>query len=497
MGCIVIGPDDQPARANADPLARLLGKQTECPHDVVALRAALAREGARSAVAMVDNRGFHSAEGSFSLFEVVTGPVAGHDTTAGELFFGHFVTPRGPELVLEKEPTANALMVELIAWDAAKGMYNFYEVIGDGVRGRWHYRGDSRDIADDIAALHIRRNHSSAPVFGGRLRCSRCHLNGGPILKELDAPHNDWWTEARRLPFAGRRPDAEVTEVLASIADAGALASAVHAGVDRLAQSPRHASTLAMRPLPEQIRPLFCPQELNLASDPAPATPHAPPVVIPTGFLLDPRLAGGAPAAPITVPRASYEAALVALQMRFGATGRRDADHAWLAPVKAASDVRRVQMLVDAGLVDDELIADVLAVDMTNPALSQARCGLLRFVPLSAAPGWKGDLARLLAASNDPAARELHANLVDPARNAASHRARARAFLAACRAKSADPAHVNALVRLLAQRRMEIAASDISPILEPGFREIFPRVGEAVSAAPGRLRLDEQCDVVP
>lgn len=180
---------------------------------------------------------------------------------------------------------------------------------------------------------------------------------------------------------------------------------------------------------------------------------------MPAGFLVDPRLATEAPST--TGSRPSYLAALTAAGNALGETTRRDADHAWLAPVKAASDMTRVAMFGEAGLVDDEFVADALAVDMTNPALSSSRCNLLRFVPRSASPSWRAELTAALAASMDPAAQEFHGNLVDPARTAAAHRDRAKSFAAACQTKAADPTHVASLVRLVAQRRVEFVANEI------------------------------------
>jgi hypothetical protein len=79
--------------------------------------------------------------------------------------------------------------------DPEKQFYNFYELAS----GTWFYRGDSKDILDDIQGLHRQRNRV-AP-FGGRLRCSGCHVNGGLLQKELAAPHNDWFLTSRNLPF--------------------------------------------------------------------------------------------------------------------------------------------------------------------------------------------------------------------------------------------------------------------------------------------------------
>ena len=56
------------------------------------------------------------------------------------------------------------------------------------------------------------------------------------------------------------------------------------------------------------------------------------------------------------------------------------------------------------------------------------------------------------------------------------------------------------LSRLLAQRRSEAFASEISKniqgqILEPRFRVIFPKTKAAI--APGSFRLTEDCQVMP
>src|SRR5262245_20221839 len=95
---------------------------------------------------------------------------------------------------------------------------------------------------------------------------------------------------------------------------------------------------------------------------------------LPSGLFVDPRLARGQ----LEVTRTAYDAGLQATGSKFPEINRTDADHAWLGPVKAASDQLAVGTLVSAGLVDDEFVADVLAVDFTNPVLSATRCNLLK-----------------------------------------------------------------------------------------------------------------------
>ena len=157
---------------NQDLLARLLTTSSECPKDVFELRSLLKKTGLKIETTMVGNRGFHNpTEGSFSFFETVNND---------ELFFGHFTAVDGAgNIAANQEPSKGNLMIEAFAWDNAKGYFNFYELIGQGKTSQWFYRGDSADILADNANLHLQQNPAK-PVFGERLRCSGCHMAGGP-----------------------------------------------------------------------------------------------------------------------------------------------------------------------------------------------------------------------------------------------------------------------------------------------------------------------------
>ena len=179
--------------------------------------------------------------------------------------------------------------------------------------------------------------------------------------------------------------------------------------------------------LQQQLRPLFYPVELNLESDTTPFDHQAAKIEVPSGFLIDPMLAKGS----IAIERAHYEAALAAAQTKFPRTPQTDADHGWLTPVKAFSDALAIGSLVKQGVVDQEFVNHVLAVDLTNPLslLPTARCKLLRVLPENAAGDWQEVFKASPSASNDPAAQELLKKLTDPSRNAQFHQTRAARFL--------------------------------------------------------------------
>lgn len=484
-----------PTGAGRDALAWLLKREeAACPRDAFAFRAALLARRAHLATTLVANRGFHNpSQGSFSMFEIVTGELkdAGLTLEPGDFFFGHFTAlAPGRKLVADQDPRKGSLMIEAFAWDDSKGLFNFYELRGDGEKGRWFYRGDSADILADTALLH-RQPDPVRPRFGSALRCSGCHANGGPIMKEMPAPHNDWWTIGRKLDLGGAIPDAQLAPIFAKLVDANRLAASVTRGLLKLEKSQGFRHAKRSRSLQERLRPLFCPVEVNFESDRAPNEARAEFVRIPSAFFVDPRLARGE----LKLPRAAYERLLSEMRSRFPETESLDADHAWLAPVKARSDIIAVEALLREGLIDHDFAAAVLAVDLANPVFSSKRCGLLRLVPERDDAQWKDRFKVALRVSAIPAARELLANF---ATGLKAHKESAGRLLSACAAKLNQSATATSLYRVLLQRRHEIAASEISKnprgqILEPGFRVIFPE-GPA-APPPGAFEVSEDCEV--
>jgi hypothetical protein len=487
-------PERVAVRGNQDPIARFLATADKCPADVFEFRAGLIKAGARLKTSLVGNRGFHNpSAGSFSLFETVVGPIGSDDPVApGEFFFGHFTAAgAGRKLFANQSPDAENLMIELIAFDRNKGVFNFYEVIGNGTKGEWFYRGDSVDILADIALLH-RQPNPSRPQFGARLRCSGCHVAGGPILKELAGPHNDWSTRQRPLTFGTLRPDTFLAGVFRDLQDADDLAASVSAGSSLLERSEAFQKAKSALTLQEQLRPLFCPVELNLESDATPLEEQKTSIQVPSAFFVNPRFVQDT----IPMTRAHYDGALATTKTKFPEISRVDADHAWLTPVKAATDLRAIDDLIRRGVIDAEFASDVLAVDFTNPVFSPARCNLLRLVPSGG--NLNADFRKSLAASTSPEAQQLLRNFDDPERTAEFHQAQARQFLGACKSAVQTPAGAGAVYKVLAQRRSEAFASEISmnkrgQILEPGFRVVFPQ--GTPKPTPGQLQLTADCTV--
>jgi hypothetical protein len=470
-GCIVRNSSGQPMSPNGDPLFSILQNAAGCPESVQSLKAVINQSGLDSQPYMVANRGIHNSTlGSFSFFEEISGtsPLLENSVEAGEFFFGHFTATENNQVIADQEPTKGKLLVELIAWDQLKNLFNFYELIGTGKGAQWFYRGDSADILADNALLYL---NPQGQAFGSTLRCSACHTSGGPIMKEMAAPHNDWWTKSRPLKFEPNSVSSEIATWIQKLEDANGLSHSVKTGIARLEASSQYQNAKQKFSLQATLRPLFCETEINLESDPVPLDKAESRVQIPSGSIVNPLLAQGS----ISIASTSYRQLLNSAGMRFPETDRRDADHGWLVPVKGHSDLIAIQSLIKNGAVTDEFVADVLAVDFEKPLFSSTRCGLLKLIPSEG-------LARLpdrLKSSSLPGAIELYENLTNPARSHNFHAERAQELLAKTQSALKTLSWQTHIFKNLIKERQavfdaEISKNPLGQILEPGFRVIFP-----------------------
>jgi hypothetical protein len=484
--------------AEGDALAQILKDAAVCPHDVLALRALFVAHGLNIESTMVANEGFHNVtSGSYSFFELVSGTYKNSTIKPGDVYWGHFTqVDEDHVLQLDQSPENKKLMIEAIAWDDKKGGFNFYELKGDGQTGQWYFRGDSWDIYLDNQYLHLQADRTK-PQFGSRLRCSGCHGGGGPIMKELAKPNNDWWQLDRPLLLNTFILDETLKNILNNTHSAKVLSAAVNQGTQRLFANPQFIQKRTSMTLQEQLRPLFCPVELNFNSDTHPIDEANAPIHLPVDFFIDPRFIPADFPRFIEVSRADYESLLEEFDSSFSGTQLKDADHAWLTPVKANADIQWINQLVAESVIDEQFVVDVLAVDMTNPVFSESRCALLKYIP-NKGTHWRETFKEQLQRAPEPQAKRLLKNMNNPSHSVVYYKKLASQYLEQCRLKLKNSDHLKLIYQLLVQRRAEINVSEISAnplgqILEPGFRVIFPVTKFKPKA--GALKLDLNCDV--
>lgn len=452
---------------NLDLLAVTLREQAICIDNVQSVKTEFLRGGLKTLPAMVANRGAHNPSlGSFSIFESVSGfsKILNIEVLPEHLFFGHFTTLEQRRVILDQESTPQKLMIEVIAYDFKKKVYNFYELVGTSSGPKWFYRGDSFDAYEDNKYLKLNKE----PRFGSRMRCSACHNSGGPIMKELDYPHNDWWIKERGLTLGPNSASRELDHYFKNFIDAKEFAKNVRQGIKLLEQS----RILKSRSLKEQLRPLFCTTEINLKSDTVSLMSPQSLINIPSEIFVNPFLVRPSN---LKMRKDFYVNALIQVGSRFPENNMRDADHGYLAPVKGQINIIQIKELIESALVDEEFVIDVLSIDFESPLFSKSRCALLQLVPESS--HWKEKFLLNLERSSLPRAHELALNL--RVLDKAHHKERAKKYLKDKEVSWGMQAGVVIEVMKLNELRESVFEDVISrnprgQILEPGFRVIFP-----------------------
>jgi hypothetical protein len=474
--CLILDSSGAQTKPKQDPLYKLLSHTKDCPKNYTDFTQLLKSAGTSHYAAMVANRGSQNPQqGSFSFFEMVVSnaqkPLI--SVRPGDFFFGHFTTSANHQIHLDQRTTKDNLMMELIVWDPKKNYYNFYELRGTGFGSQWFYRGDSLDALKDNEYLY-RTPPNAVAKFGARMRCSACHNSGGPIMKEMEEPHNDWWRKNRALPFGFNTPDEIVNNKVSQLIDADVFSNSVKIGIDKLEKSVDYQQHKQQLSLPEQLRPLFCEVEINLASDKK-SSSDSTQIEIPSAFFISPFFAQDS----FTISKANYQGRLAQFQLRFPETQLSDADHAWLVPIKGHSDLLAIQTLLDNKTIEPKFAAAILATDMQNPLFSKQRCDLLQLLPAKNEFGWREKFLTNLKASSLPQAQNLYAQLINPLFTFDSYQQQAKKYVFEVKTALYNSAKQQFYFEKMLADRQAVFASEISQnskgqILEPGFRVIFP-----------------------
>lgn len=462
--------NEQPVKEKMnDPLFFLVSNSSRCPGSIQELKQRITVNGLLIQTSMVANRGRKNpSEGSFSFFESIYGQLpTGESINKGSFFLGYFTALKDGTLILDQAPEHNKLLIEVIAWDKQKMLFNFYELRGlKNGQTRWFYRGDSKDAYKDNTWLY--RDHpENEPHFGSRMRCSACHNSGGPIFKEMAQPHNDWWTSNRPLILKPNTPDNEVQALVEQVVDADMLAHDVQQGAAQLVESNEMIQFQSTLSLQEQLRPLFCTTEINLESN---LKMPKKGVAIPSAFWINPLLGH----IDLSVSADEYQQLLESFDMQFPETSLKDADHSWHTPVKGEADLNAIKNLVQNNVITASFAKAVLLIDFAHPVFSNSRCELLKLLPIHKKEKWLDEFIMTLQHHDEmPAAvqlvtflNKLPYDMLENYRTNLTQLMRERLGLHAVFQQLIDVRH--------AVNISEISQNPKGQILEPGFRVIFP-----------------------
>jgi hypothetical protein len=319
--------------------------------------------------------------------------------------------------------------VEMIAFDSTAGVFNYYEAEPSG---DIKFFGNSTDMLKGPS--------------GEDRRCAGCHVGGGLVMKELDTPWLHW---EGHMDTPGTDELVDANEDLGS-ENSGLELEGVVKNANRTINQTRLDFLKANGTPADILRPLFCTVEVNVdngADFESPVTGGAggsEMSAIPFDSLLDPKLKGFGS---IPVEFSDYDALIKANSQQLGGvSGAIDTIFDYVFVERSFADNDYVDKLKAAGIVDDELIKDILLVDFTRPIFSTDRCDLLDLVPQIPnadlnPTSIKDGLISALSGKSGTAEKELLANL----EASGGHDAVVTAFTGACTALGSAQALANAM----------------------------------------------------
>jgi hypothetical protein len=257
--------------------------------------------------------------------------------------------------------------VEMIGFDDVAGVFNYYETDGNG---KINFFGNSKDLVE----------HGTGE--GQVRRCAGCHTGGGLIMKELDTPWMHWEGHentpgAQELVTANKLLGRKNTGAEFEGVVKGGNTKWNKARIELFKSNPKAVENL--------LKPLFCSVEVNLDN----GADFGSPVIggpggsqissLPFDSLLDPNLKGFGS---LPIQFTDYDAQIKANGQNVeGVTGAIDTFFDYVFIERSHADTNFIQQLKTAGILDDDLMKDVLMVDFTRPVFSSDRCALLSFVP--------------------------------------------------------------------------------------------------------------------
>lgn len=439
------GTDVIPTSELNDLFARLVlrskGESDECPTTYAEIAAKLRK---------TDNEGCEGVRDGLRTSVVsetsqVTGKAGSYRTVTSrrcdgrsshELLFSMFgITGKSKELPAD---------VEVISFDSSSDGFSFYAI----ENGEMNFFGTSNEF-----------------MTGEGGRCKNCHPGGGLTMKEIDAPWLHW---EGRATTPGVKKLIDTFDDLGSRADGIELEGIVNTGNQALVEG-RVRTLLATGDLKQVLRPLFCTVQINIAET---DTMDRTPTEIPAQPFV-----GSFAFASVPVTADQYKAALKASGQRIvgpdGTTQLKDKQgnpavdtfFPFVFVKKGREDVLYLGELERQGVIDRDFRNAVLAVDITRPVFSDARCSLLDEAPkltkLTTSTGKPvsglakkirdGFLDNLDDAKEDSAREQLRTNLGEGAAKAADVGA---AFMAACKARPVDEFLADAFKVISLQRTL-------------------------------------------
>jgi hypothetical protein len=269
--------------------------------------------------------------------------------------------------------TMSMTPLEVMAFDERTGLFNFYvfEPSGPGKPGtvtRFFRNKDGRVLQRRLAGGSTTPAEAAPHTHDA---CFRCHVNGAPLMTELQEPWTNWISPKKQLPTAAMAGVTKELVTQASLADQleSIIRSATETYVNGLHAGKgwvnRTRDGLLAGGTAELLEPLFCQTELNYVSSDTT-------LGLPLQLFFDPSVAA---AAGLTLP-----------DPRPGA-----APEPFLLPVRAVRDEITERVLIKRDYLTDGMAVAIRLLDDENDVFSSERCGVFADVKKELATATGGE----------------------------------------------------------------------------------------------------------
>ncbi|MBX3162674.1 MAG: hypothetical protein KF773_42325 [Deltaproteobacteria bacterium] len=347
--------------------------------------------------------------------------------------------------------------VEAIAFDDVDGVFNYYKELD----GKMTFFGSSADFV-----VH----GPGGPGLTNTLGCANCHPGGGLNMKELQSPWTHWSLEdnirgadklvqnraaylgtlqsgadmqfqvtqagndkwaASKAKLLGEMTTTKLQVAKGKFTDDRMSAAEKADLVKRGMRRDLHATQLL-------LEPLFCTKQVNLNNSGGGSA-------IPGNLFATNR--HGLRVSSKSFASADLAAALTAIGSNVpDVAGANELTTPFMTLEPSHEDEAYINALVAAGILDQNLVRDILMVDFTRPVLSDDRCGLLSFVP-DLEPGDRkaaqirdailGALEREQPAAGSPGAQLLAHLKANQGGTPVDHRKTLQTYSSKCQARDA------------------------------------------------------------
>jgi Putative peptidoglycan binding domain len=318
------------------------------------------------------------------------------DFTDGDVMFSIEFTP---------DQFQSPNFIEAMGWDESSGSFNYYKLDKrqDEPAATWKFRGNSKDA--DLLSAASRQG-----------TCMQCHINGAPVMKELDLPWNNWESFSAPTPYLragnGSWPIVNAANSpLKNLKGAQILESPIMSAITRAngrrIDSLKSSDGKTIVDAKRLLKPLFVTTEFNLISSDTVSALHpfspstgrsSSDVSVPGSFFINQKILNNlniqTDFSVATVKGQDYDHLIRQTKTTLNGKQPGDTHFAWSVPEASFLDTDWVRQLDEKAIVPRAFSIAALAIDMETPILSADRAKLWsdKILPAQFAIGDNGNL---------------------------------------------------------------------------------------------------------